>query len=163
MFHRGFPLIYSGDEIATLNDQSYLKDPKKKIEGRWVHRPLFDWKRALKRNVMGTDEYDIFQALKQMINIRGSNSIFDGRNVQYVLPQRDSSILCIVRKEKEETYFGIFNFSENHKELDFNSIREVAVSPKYQNMISGGTIDLMKSSIMLAGYEWMWLKPIKKA
>ena len=161
MFHRGFPLIYSGVEIATLNDQSYLKDPKKKIEGRWVHRAIFDWKRADKRKVMGTDEYDVFQSLKEMIKVRGTNSIFDGRNVQYVLPQRDSSILCIVRKEKEDTYFGIFNFSENHKELDFNSIREVAVSPKYQNMISGGTIDLMKSSIMLAGYEWMWLKPVK--
>jgi hypothetical protein len=103
----------------------------------------------------------VYQALKQMIEVRSKNSIFDGRNVQYVLPMRDPSLLCIVRKEKEDTYFGIFNFSEQHKELDFNSIREVAVSANYQNMISGHNIYLMKSSISLTGYEWMWLKPIK--
>jgi glycosidase len=161
LFHRGFPLIYSGDEIATLNDQSYLKDLKKKIEGRWVHRPIFDWKRAEKRNKLGSDEYAVFQSLKQMIELRSKSSIFDGRNIQYVLPQRDPAILCIVRKEKEDTYFGIFNFSEQHKELDLSAIREVAVSSKYQNMMSNHKLDLMKSSISLTGYEWMWIKPIK--
>jgi amylosucrase len=162
LFHRGFPLIYSGDEIATLNDQSYLKDPKKKIEGRWVHRAIFDWKRAEKRNKLGSDEYAVFQSLKQMIELRSKSSIFDGRNIQYVLPQRDPAILCIVRKEKEDTYFGIFNFSEQHKELDLSAIREVAVSSKYQNMMSNHKLDLMETSISLTGYEWMWLKPIKK-
>jgi hypothetical protein len=98
-----------------------------------------------------------------MIELRSKSSIFDGRNIQYVLPQRDPSILCIVRKEKEDTYFGIFNFSEQHKELDLSAIREVAVSSKYQNMMSGYKLDLMKSSTTLTGYEWMWLKPIKKA
>jgi amylosucrase len=161
LFHRGFPLIYSGDEIATLNDQSYLKDHKKKIEGRWVHRPIFDWKRAEKRNKLGSDEYAVFQSLKQMIELRSKSSIFDGRNIQYVLPQSDPAILCIVRKEKEDTYFGIFNFSEQHKELDLSAIREVAVSSKYQNMMSNHKLDLMKTSISLTGYEWIWIKPIK--
>jgi glycosidase len=161
LFHRGFPLIYCGDEIATLNDQSYLKDPKKKIEGRWVHRAIFDWKRAERRNKLGSDEYAVFQSLKQMIELRSKSSIFDGRNIQYVLPQRDPAILCIVRKEKEDTYFGIFNFSEQHKELDLSAIREVAISSKYQNMMSNHKLDLMKSSISLTGYEWMWIKPIK--
>jgi hypothetical protein len=96
-----------------------------------------------------------------MIELRSKSSIFDGRNIQYVLPQRDPAILCIVRKEKEDTYFGIFNFSEQHKELELSAIREVAVSSKYQNMMSNHKLDLMKSSISLTGYEWMWIKPIR--
>jgi len=44
--YRGFPLIYSGDEIASLNDQSYKLAPDKMREGRWVHRPFFDWQRS---------------------------------------------------------------------------------------------------------------------
>jgi amylosucrase len=42
----GMPLIYSGDEIATLNDYSYKQDPKKAHDSRWLHRPFFDWERA---------------------------------------------------------------------------------------------------------------------
>ena len=54
--YRGIPLIYSGDEVATLNDRNYLLDPDKSAEGRWIHRPYFDWKRAQtdqqRRNVL---------------------------------------------------------------------------------------------------------------
>ena len=46
----GIPLIYINDEIATLNDYSYLQDPDKQDDSRWVHRPAFDWQRADKRH-----------------------------------------------------------------------------------------------------------------
>ncbi|MDQ7034138.1 MAG: hypothetical protein Q9P01_04685 [Anaerolineae bacterium] len=66
----GIPLIYLGDEIATLNDYSYLKDDQKKEDSRWVHRPFFNWERAKKRYDKSTIEGRIFQNLKHMINIR---------------------------------------------------------------------------------------------
>ena len=39
----GIPLLYMGDEVATLNDRSYLSDPDKAHDSRWVHRPKMDW------------------------------------------------------------------------------------------------------------------------
>ena len=39
----GIPLIYMGDEIALLNDRSYLDDPDKRHDSRWLHRPHMDW------------------------------------------------------------------------------------------------------------------------
>lgn len=38
----GIPLIYLGDEIATLNDYTYRYDPAKAYDSRWVHRPRTD-------------------------------------------------------------------------------------------------------------------------
>ena len=38
-----------GDEIATLNDYSFRLDESKSQDNRWVHRPLFDWNKAEKR------------------------------------------------------------------------------------------------------------------
>ena len=38
----GVPLIYLGDEVATLNDYSYLERPDHKKDSRWVHRPAAD-------------------------------------------------------------------------------------------------------------------------
>src|SRR5450432_3771434 len=34
----GIPLIYLGDEIATLNDYSYKNVPARMNDSRWVHR-----------------------------------------------------------------------------------------------------------------------------
>ena len=35
----GIPLIYLGDEVAQLNDYSYVVDPATADDSRWVHRP----------------------------------------------------------------------------------------------------------------------------
>src|SRR5690606_2153102 len=39
----GIPLIYMGDEIALLNDWSYLRMPEHAHDSRWLHRPRMDW------------------------------------------------------------------------------------------------------------------------
>ena len=39
----GLALIYMGDELGLLNDRSYLADPLKAHEGRWLHRPQMHW------------------------------------------------------------------------------------------------------------------------
>jgi amylosucrase len=35
----GIPLLYLGDEVAQLNDYSYLQDAAAASDSRWVHRP----------------------------------------------------------------------------------------------------------------------------
>lgn len=42
----GVPLLYMGDELATLNDYSYETTPEHAADNRWVHRPRMDWARA---------------------------------------------------------------------------------------------------------------------
>ena len=44
----GIPVIYSGDEIAQLNDYGYHDIPDKKADSRYLHRGRLDWKAALK-------------------------------------------------------------------------------------------------------------------
>jgi amylosucrase len=46
----GIPLLWYGDEIGTLNDNSFLEDSNKARDARWIHRPRIDWTRAEKRN-----------------------------------------------------------------------------------------------------------------
>ena len=35
----GIPLIYMGDEIGLVNDLSFLADPERAADGRWMQRP----------------------------------------------------------------------------------------------------------------------------
>jgi amylosucrase len=39
----GLPMIFYGDEVGYTNDYSYLNDPGKSYDNRWMHRPLIDW------------------------------------------------------------------------------------------------------------------------
>lgn len=159
MFYRGFPLIYSGDEIATLNDQSYLTDSSKKNDGRWVHRPLFDWERAQKRNVPKTHEYRVFQSLKNLIQIRKTHPCFDGRVMQYALDVNHNGILVLVKRLNDETCFGLFNFTEHIQTLDLNHLRQNASSLHYENMMNHELIDLTKPNYTLNPYAFVWAKP----
>ena len=39
----GIPMIYAGDEIATLNDYSYEQNEDHINDNRWVNRPMQNW------------------------------------------------------------------------------------------------------------------------
>ena len=162
LFYRGFPLIYSGDELATLNDYRYQEDHSKKNEGRWLHRPFFDWNRAERRHVIGTPEYHVFQNLVNLIKIRKDNEFFDGRSIQFSVPTNENSVLCLVRTYQNEIYFGLFNFSEHHKALDLEHIRHISTSALYEDIIKGKSYDFRAPTLPLSPYEFIWIKPVKQ-
>ena len=56
MSYGGIPLLYYGDEIGTLNDGTYLADPAKANDSRWLHRPRIDWNRVEQRHSHGSVE-----------------------------------------------------------------------------------------------------------
>ena len=59
--HGGVPLIYMGDEIAVLNDYSYLEDPDLRHDSRWVHRPRMDWE-TVERVRLDTKDFQFLYA-----------------------------------------------------------------------------------------------------
>ncbi|PKK93325.1 MAG: alpha-amylase [Tenericutes bacterium HGW-Tenericutes-6] len=160
MFYRGFPLIYSGDEIATINDKSYLSDPKKAKEGRWIHRPYFDWKRAEKRHICGTPEYYVYQSLKHMIQVRKKHACFDGRTNQFALDTMNQAVLCLVKQNQSNFYFGLFNFSEHPQYIDLSLLRQSMSAFNYKDMIHGKIIHLEDHQIELSPYEYIWAEPV---
>ena len=39
----GIPVLYSGDEIAQVNDYTYKNDPNKVADSRYIHRGVMHW------------------------------------------------------------------------------------------------------------------------
>ncbi len=156
--YRGIPLIYSGDEIATLNDQAYLLDPAKKFEGRWVHRPIFDWKRADKAHQVGSDEYEIYQSLKHMIKVRKTLALLDGQANQYALELNTTHVYCLIRQHENQFFFAMYNFSEFHEKVNVERLREMINGVYYTDLIQGRHFNLNHSIIELSPYEVIWCK-----
>ena len=161
LFYRGFPLIYSGDEIATINDQSYKNDPSKMKESRWVHRPFFDWKRSKLKDICGTPEFSVYQTLKKLISIRKKIPYFDGRVIQFALDINNNSVLCLIRKRQEKMFIALFNFSETPQFISTDILRKTLLSLEYVDVIQGRKLSLNESMIELSPYEYLWAKPIE--
>jgi len=154
--YRGFPLIYSGDEIASLNDQSYKLDPDKMREGRWVHRPFFDWKRSKNKDLMGTVEYDVYQNLKKLIEIRKKLPYLHGQTTQYALDLNNQSVLGIIRQIKTQTFFALFNFSEQTQWIKTDHLRQLFNGMIAIDLVEGRQFNLDEEMIELSPYEYVW-------
>src|SRR3954462_14766394 len=68
--HGGLPLIYMGDELGLRNDASYLDDPHKADDNRWMHRPAMDWEAASRRHAPATIEGRLWAGLQRLIAAR---------------------------------------------------------------------------------------------
>lgn len=154
--YRGFPLIYSGDEIATLNDHSYLEDPDKQREGRWVHRPFFDWKRAKNKDKVGTNEYEVYQMLKRLISLRKKLPYLQGTASQFALDLHKKEVLCLVRLHNEDNFFAFFNFSEHTQLISLDHVRQMASAQHYLDLVQDRSLDFAQTTLELAPYEFLW-------
>ncbi|MCU0476932.1 MAG: alpha-amylase family protein, partial [Anaerolineae bacterium] len=75
----GIPLIYSGDEVAQLNDYGFKADPHKANDERWVHRARFDWARLSEAERGGDAPHaQVFTRLLRLVRLRAQEPAFDG-------------------------------------------------------------------------------------
>ncbi|HVO43679.1 MAG TPA: alpha-amylase family protein [Aggregatilineales bacterium] len=144
----GIPLIYLGDEIATLNDDSYRNDPAKAADSRWIHRSAFNWEAAERRHDDGTVEGRVFGDLRSLIRIRksmpalgrGRTTFFDTRNV-HVLGYTRNKLTFLA------------NFSEQAQIVRRDVLLNLGEQPR--DLVSGKLIPA--GDLILIPYQFVWL------
>ena len=145
----GIPVLYSGDEVGQLNDNSYHDDPDKAADSRYLHRGNFDWEKAELRK--DTDAYQgkLFAALRKLETIRGSEPVFRSDAKMTAFDTGSVNVLGIRRDLGDEHFIGLFNFS-----------------PKNVPLLMRGEngVDLLRpeitvnTQIELPPYGFLWMK-----
>lgn len=146
----GLPIIYSGDEIAQVNDYTYKDDSEKAADSRYIHRGVFPW--ALTQNIEkpGTVQHELFGALDALERIRRENAIFDGDAEMSIGAYSDPSILWISRRANGRELNAIFNFSDNPRTV------WMPEEDAYTNLVTGETNQV--KTIDIAGWSFVWLE-----
>ena len=72
----GIPVLYSGDEIGQLNDETYHADANKAADSRYLHRGKMDWDAAARIGQEGTPENRISTALAALEMLRSEDELF---------------------------------------------------------------------------------------
>ncbi len=149
----GIPVIYSGDEIGQLNDNSYKEVPEKAPDSRYIHRGDFRWDLAEKRREKHTVQEKLFHALNHLEHIRTSHGIFSADAALRTLDTWDPSVLALVRESDSEKFIGLFNFSEQDRTAWINEEDGI-----YTDLISGTETEARGVPLPAYGCCWLWRK-----
>jgi amylosucrase len=123
-FIGGIPMIFYGDELGYTNDYSYLQDPGKSYDNRWMHRPVIDWNRNEKIDEAGSIEQRVFQSTQSLINIRKLLTVAgDFKNLTWLTPH-NTHIAGYLRSYDEQRLFCLFNFSNEMAYLTWYAFKE---------------------------------------
>ncbi len=148
---KGFPMLNSGDEIAQLNDWSFLEDPDRREDSRNIHRSKFDWDKAVQRNRSYTPQYRIWESLKELREIRAANPCFNADARVTTWDTRSDKVLALIREYEGKKLICLFNFYHEPQGA-------------YLPMVKGDYVDAftdvdyqVENGIMLKPYQYMWL------
>ena len=106
----GIPVLYSGDEVARENDESYHDDPLKRDDSRWLHRGAMLWDAAQSRRDPETPQGAIFLAIEKLEAARHRHRVFDGAADTWVVDTGSDRVLGLGRYFRGEKLIGLFHF-----------------------------------------------------
>ena len=151
--YTGIPLLYSGDEIGTLNWWEYKEDETIAHDSRWLHRAPMDWEKAEKRHDMGTVEGILFTSIKEMIQVRKDNSIFASNIPSIPVDTGNKAVFAFHREDK---MLVLANFSEERQTVNCNAVNWFGLPWELHDLIQGKSVPLWEN-IVLGPYECLWL------
>ena len=159
----GIPMLYSGDELATLNDYSFLDDPKRMDYNRWIHRPLMDWERAEKRSESQSDEGRVFRGLKHMIKVRNKLALLADHGNISLVDTGNEHVLAFQRySENDDKLLVMANLTENVQHVHAGILHYLRMDlHDLIDQLGGHPPKLDTEGFVMQPYAILWLK--KKA
>lgn len=159
----GMPLIYYGDAIGTLNDNTYLDDELKYHDSRWIHRPKMDWDKAELRNVPGTVEHRIFSGIKKMIAVRKEIMAFSDHNNRELLDVENPHLFVFSRFDNisnQPRVLVIANFDKSPQALDIAALRRGGFFQlsSVQDLYSGESFSTQEDELIIPALTFYWIQ-----
>lgn len=155
--YSGIPVLYSGDEIAQLNDWNYLNIENKKNDSRWLHRPSFNWEKAKNRNNLGTITGRTFTEIKNTIDIRRKHNIFRSDILATPFYTDEKSIFSFKKRSDNEELLVLSNFSESPIYIKTQELFKEGFFGQLTDLLQGKVVDLSEEKILVGPYECLWL------
>ncbi len=154
----GIPLLYLGDEIATLNDYSYDNDSAKTGDSRWVHRPKFDWNKAESRFDESSIAGKIFQQIQRLIQLRKQNMAFNGLETEFI-DLGNPHVFAFFRNYEQRSVLVLANFSEKRQSLQARLLRQLGMRKTMIDLFAGKSFTATHE-LLLDPYQFMTLSRV---
>ena len=154
----GIPLVYYGDELACTNDYSFLEDPTKVDDNRWLNRPIIDWKKAAKRNQPGTIEHRVFSALQRMIALRKTIPEFYNENDYQLVKNENQHVFSFLRERDWHKTLVLMNMSAQQQTLSQAILEQTGFGHYVYDQYQQQDVVLENGVLTLEPFQFLWLK-----
>jgi amylosucrase len=152
----GIPLIYMGDELATLNDYGYLDDPDHAHDSRWIHRPVMDWDAAATRGSDATPSGRVFRGVREILARRRATPALHAGTPTRVLGTDQPGVFAVARIAPTGTVLCLYNFTENWSHIGADWARAQGVTAMF-DALSDAAVATPGGIIALPPYARVWL------
>jgi amylosucrase len=149
----GIPLLYLGDEVGTLNDHGFARDPAKAADSRWVHRPARDATRYAQRHDTRTPAGRIHAGLRRMVAVRKSLPCFGDPGLN-AFGTGNVHVLGYLRGVGAGAVLVLANFSDHAQRVEPAVLAGAA--PLSLDHLDGQAVDL-RLGLLLPPYGQVWL------
>ena len=149
----GLPLLYMGDELGMVNDMSFLKNPSKAEDNRWIHRPEMDWSLAKSAEKGKGVEGQVDKAIRSLITARKSLASLHAATSTEVFATNNPSVIIFRRRHASGNLVQVYNLSENIQRVSMHGI----ASGKLLEVISGEHLHIYEE-IEVPAYAAWWLQ-----
>lgn len=149
----GIPLLYLGDELGTLNDYSYLENPDRTADSRWVHRPVRDWGTALRRADPDSIEERIYSEFLHLAGVRRQTVAFALNNTE-IIDTGNGHVLGYLRRHQGEQVLVLASFSEHEQVVPGEMVRRYGTS--FHDLAK--RVNVPADALPLSPYGFLWLR-----
>ena len=108
----GIPLVYMGDELAILNDWSYLAQPDIAHDSRWLHRPRMDWDRVERARLGQGPEGLVYEGTKHILARRRATPELHAAVPVRVPEAPGRGLFALLRDAPTGPMLCLYNFTE---------------------------------------------------
>ena len=134
----GIPLVYMGDEVAMASDDSYLNDPTRADDSRWMQRPAMDWQRVERRKIPGSVEERVFSGLTRVLARRRSTPPLRQGGTTAILRVDAPGVFAFARSHPEHgRLLGLVNFTETAASITSDVLGWAGLSASAVDVLSG--------------------------
>jgi len=151
----GIPLIYLGDEVGQLNDYTYINDPAKMDDSRWVNRPAYPSERYNERHDKSTIPGRLYAGMQHLIKLRKSTEeLAGGRAVGF--HTGNPAVLGYQRPGPSSTVLCLVNFSDYPQWVGRDRFMGMPFEAK--DLITGYIVNVRNIGIHVRPHQYLWLR-----
>ncbi|MGI8946947.1 MAG: alpha-amylase family protein [Ornithinimicrobium sp.] len=156
----GVPVLWSGDEIATLNDPDWDTVPEHAGDNRWAHRPALDW------SVVDTlaEQLDgpaarVCRGLAAMVRARARLPHLHAGVAAHPVPTTVPAVLGVVRLHPLGAMIGLYNMSEHRQHVPTWWVAAQGLEPHamFDHLTGNAPAVTEHGDLRLRPYQAMWL------
>ncbi len=153
----GLPVIWSGDELAQLNDPAWASEPGHEDDNRWAHRPRLDIEAAARRHDERTSAGRAFTDLTTLIHTRARLPHLHASVETHIGPVDDPGVLVTIREHPLGRFVGVYNVTPEMRMWPGWRVHELGMADAVDE-ITGKPLPWREDGhVWLPPYAALWL------